>query len=156
MTLPWILTSLMNSQLLRFASDTPWYRTYYRTGTSPLIRMEIFRLKMWESCIRGKNWVMWYIETARTCRWTRVQLTEMFQGLEKPAVTYRGPLASTGISSVDSLMTGTSDVGSERIDSFFSVTIRDHLFSAGGRTPGMDLPALNIQRGREHGIPGVT
>ena len=78
------------------------------------------------------------------------------QGLEKPNVTYRGPLASTGISSVDSLMTGTSDVGSERIDSFFSVTIRDHLFSAGGRTPGMDLPALNIQRGREHGIPGVT
>ena len=70
-------------------------------------------------------------------------------------MTYRGPLASTGISSIDSLMTGMSDEGSENFDSFFSDTIREHLFSDGNMTQGMDLIALNIQRGREHGIPGT-
>ena len=69
-------------------------------------------------------------------------------------MTYMGPLASTGISSIDSLMTGMSDVPAESFDSYFSRTIRENLFSEGNMTQGMDLPALNIQRGRDHGVPG--
>ena len=48
-----------------------------------------------------------------------------------------------------------SDVGGEKVDSFFSDTVREHLFSDGNMTQGMDLPALNIQRGRDHGLPGI-
>ena len=66
-----------------------------------------------------------------------------------------GPLAAIGISSVDSLLTGMSDGGSERFDSFFARTIRENLFSDGNMTQGMDLIALNIQRAREHGTPGI-
>ena len=36
----------------------------------------------------------------------------------------------------------------------FSDTIREHLFSGGSGKAGLDLPALNIQRSRDHGIPG--
>ena len=53
-----------------------------------------------------------------------------------------GPLAAIGISSVDSLLTGMSDGGSERFDSFFARTIRENLFSDGNMTQGMDLIAL--------------
>ena len=71
-------------------------------------------------------------------------------------MTYMGPFASANVSSIDSLMAGMTQEGSENYDSFFSDTIREHLFSDGNMTQGMDLIALNIQRGREHGIPGTS
>ena len=49
------------------------------------------------------------------------------------------------------MMTGFSQEPAESIDSYFVDTLRNHLFAS----PGFDLPALNIQRGRDHGIPGT-
>nr|AIZ68325.1 peroxinectin [Caligus rogercresseyi] len=40
----------------------------------------------------------------------------------------------------------------EKYDNSFTSEITDHLFEHNG--PGLDLIALNIQRGRDHGIPG--
>merc|ERR1719427_2156193 len=41
-------------------------------------------------------------------------------------------------------------------DENFVSSIRDHLFEVSEAVGGMDLIALNIQRGRDHGIPGYV
>ena len=58
------------------------------------------------------------------------------------------------MSGIDSLMVGMTVEASENYDSYFSQTIREHLFGGGNGAPGLDLPALNIQRGRDHGVRG--
>ena len=72
-------------------------------------------------------------------------------GLENPAVTDQTTLASTGVCNVDSTsVTDTIDERSEQFDSVFNDTIRENLFS-----DAIDLIAINIQHGRELGIPGT-
>ena len=39
-------------------------------------------------------------------------------------------------------------------DSNFVADIRNHLFESSKNTGGLDLVAMNIQRGRDHGVPG--
>ena len=51
-------------------------------------------------------------------------------------------------------MVGFMNSPSETLDTFFANTLRNHLFNGGNNAPGMDLIALNMQRGRDHGIPG--
>lgn len=50
------------------------------------------------------------------------------------------------------MINGMTDQTSETYDNFFSRQISNHLFRPFGAAFGVDLVALNIQRGRDHGI----
>jgi peroxidase len=43
----------------------------------------------------------------------------------------------------------------EQADNQFTNDIIDHLFESKKGFGGMDLVALDIQRGRDHGLPGI-
>uniref|UniRef100_A0A0A9VVR2 Peroxidasin n=2 Tax=Lygus hesperus TaxID=30085 RepID=A0A0A9VVR2_LYGHE len=55
---------------------------------------------------------------------------------------------------VDEIMRGLSSTPMENLDQFITGEITNHLFED-RRVPhsGMDLPAMNVQRARDHGIP---
>lgn len=55
---------------------------------------------------------------------------------------------------VDGLVSGLTRETVPKFDTSFTEDVTNHLFD--GDENGMDLVALNIQRGREHGLPGYT
>merc|ERR1712098_39193 len=56
----------------------------------------------------------------------------------------------------DGLLRGLMDEKSKAADSDFVDEIRNHLFEKSDKSGGLDLVALNIQRGRDHGLPGYN
>ena len=64
------------------------------------------------------------------------------------------PFDVPDISAVDAFMNGFANDTSERFDAYFARTLREELFAGGHNMSGLDLVALNIQRGREHGLRG--
>lgn len=62
-----------------------------------------------------------------------------------------------GVHTVDKLVRGMVNIPMETYDRAMSNEVTEHLFEEQGKAfSGQDLAALNIQRGREHGIPGYT
>ena len=58
---------------------------------------------------------------------------------------------------VDKLVRGLVMTSMETMDRKISEEVANHLFEEHGRPfSGLDLPALNIQRGRDHGVPGYN
>lgn len=55
---------------------------------------------------------------------------------------------------IDSLLLGLASQKAQTIDAFVVDDVRNFLFPAGNG--GLDLAAVNIQRGRDHGLPGYN
>ena len=55
---------------------------------------------------------------------------------------------------MNDLTEGLTEQNGEQIDDKFAPDILNHLFESETGAGGMDLIALNIQRGRDHGLPG--
>ncbi len=57
---------------------------------------------------------------------------------------------------LDDLVRGLSSQEGESWDNAFVPDVTDHLFEGGRGQGGLDLVALNVQRGRDHGLPGYN
>lgn len=61
------------------------------------------------------------------------------------------------VGALDRFLLGLANQPSQKRDEFVADELTNHLFQFGDATPfGMDLAAINIQRGRDHGIPPYT
>ena len=62
---------------------------------------------------------------------------------------------NTTFNAIDAFARGLADTGMQTLDRFVTVQVTNKLFSE--EPPeglGLDLVSLNIQRGRDHGVPG--
>ena len=62
------------------------------------------------------------------------------------------PSQYTASGGTDPILRGLVSNSARRIDEFLNDVLTNHLFQAGS-FPGLDLASLNIQRGRDHGLP---
>ena len=77
---------------------------------------------------------------------------QQFEG-NSPFNLYVSPVSGTN--GVDALMLGMADRLANKFDSSFAFTIRERLFREKPGVQGLDLPALNVQRARDHGVAGA-
>ncbi|XP_014676574.1 PREDICTED: lactoperoxidase-like, partial [Priapulus caudatus] len=57
---------------------------------------------------------------------------------------------------IDALMRGIATQNAEKMDSKVTAEVTEHLFQESGKPYGLDLVSLNLQRGRDHGLPGYN
>ena len=71
-------------------------------------------------------------------------------------VYFRPDLIGTDNDNYDALLRGVLGARAQRVDTLFNDAVRNFLFGAGQTQQGIggvDLSALNMQRGRDHGLP---
>ncbi|GBM89563.1 Peroxidasin [Araneus ventricosus] len=57
---------------------------------------------------------------------------------------------------VASLLSAQAHQRAQRVDNLFSRQVTNHLFAKKMNDPGLDLFSINVQRGRDHGLPPYT
>ena len=57
---------------------------------------------------------------------------------------------------LDDLVRGLADQRGDLFDKIFPEDVTNHLFESKSGKGGLDLVSLNIQRGRDHGLPGYN
>lgn len=73
----------------------------------------------------------------------------LHEELEDPAALHR-------FGAVDSIMLGMCIQGAQKNDEHFTTELTNHLFQTPKFPAGMDLASINIQRGRDHGLPSYN
>ncbi len=74
--------------------------------------------------------------------------------MRRPAELYEVDKRAEG-AAIDAVMHGAMSEPAQSSDHFFTKQVTKNLFSeAPPHAAGMDLVALNLQRGRDHGLPG--
>lgn len=78
-----------------------------------------------------------------------VNLTETFSN--------PSPVYDKNSGHMESILMGLIGANSMAFDRHIVTAVRNHLFAKpGGPLTGLDLPAVNIQRGRDHGVQGYN
>jgi hypothetical protein len=86
-------------------------------------------------------------------RWSKthryVGSQRLHELLQQPYDLYKGGW-------IDSYIMGMINQVAQAYDNSITQEVTDHLFQEPGKDFGLDLAALNLQRAREHGIPGYS
>ncbi len=86
-------------------------------------------------------------------RWSKthryVESQRLSEMLQQPYDLYKGGWA-------DTYMMGLVNQVAQAFDDSITQEVTNHLFQEPGKRFGMDLAALNMQRGREHGVPSYN
>jgi len=70
---------------------------------------------------------------------------------------FRNPSPFYSDGGADMILRGFLNTNTQKVDNHITAQVSEHLFAENPPLGlGTDLPALNIQRGRDHGIPGYT
>ncbi|XP_071035495.1 chorion peroxidase [Parasteatoda tepidariorum] len=57
---------------------------------------------------------------------------------------------------LEGLISGTTQSPGQKFDRYMVRDVTNHLYQQRGNASGLDLASLNINRGRDHGVPGYT
>merc|ERR1712079_763009 len=86
-------------------------------------------------------------------RWSK---THRYVGSQKLSEMLQQPYDLYKAGWADAYMMGLINQVAQALDDSVTQAVTNHLFQEPGKKFGLDLAALNMQRGREHGIPGYN